>query len=295
MQIERARIMGNCMGVRRAEVLAMEAARAAKAAASGSGKRVLTFGPLIHNPQAVAALEREGVHMLEPASLSGMAPGSLADAVVVIRAHGAPAAIFDRLKELGAEVLDATCPRVLAIQRRASRLSEEGALVVVAGDAGHGEVKGIVGHAPGAKVAGNAAEAAAVVRANPGRRIALLSQTTILREEYDAIKAAILAERPDAEAFDSICPATAERQAALRDLTARVDAFVIVGGRGSANTTRLMHTALQTGKPAWHVETADEIPPEAFGFSRIGLTAGASTPAAVVDEVEARLRAGGTE
>lgn len=291
--------MGNCMGVRRAEVLAMEAARDARAkaavpdsAVSGGGKRVLTFGPLIHNPQAVAALEREGVRMLDPAALPGLAPGSLADAIVVIRAHGASAATFDRLKELGAEVLDATCPRVLAIQRRARRLSDEGALVVVAGDAGHGEVKGIVGHATGAQVAGDAAEAAAIARAHPGRRIALLSQTTILQEEYDSIKAAILAERPDAEAFDSICPATAERQAALRDLDARVDGFVIVGGRSSANTTRLMHTALQTGKPAWHVETADEIPAEAYACGRIGLTAGASTPASVVDEVEARLRAG---
>lgn len=284
MQIERARVMGRCMGVRRAEELALAAA----AEAARTGKRVFTLGPLIHNAQAVAALKAAGVGVLEPDTLPSLPAGALSGAVIVIRAHGVAPESFRQLEALGAEVVNATCPRVLASQRRARKYFEDGKLVVIAGDAHHGEVTGILGNAPGALVAGSSGEAAAVAASvAAGTAVALIAQTTIRREEYEAIKSAFAGT--DFEHFDSICPATSERQEAVAELVLRVDAVIVVGGKDSANTVRLFRSAQASGKPAWHVETAEELPDEVLGFSRVGLTAGASTPDSLVDEVEKTL------
>ncbi|MFZ2914401.1 MAG: 4-hydroxy-3-methylbut-2-enyl diphosphate reductase [Rectinemataceae bacterium] len=286
MRIERARVMGRCMGVRRAEELALRAA----VDAATAGGRVFTLGPLIHNPQAVAALEASGVSVLDTAKFeSGELDDSLAGATVVVRAHGAPPEAFRRLLSLGVKIVDATCPRVLASQRRARRYAESGYRVIVAGDAAHGEVAGILGHAPGAFVAGDAKSAARIVAGLPGEKIAVIAQTTIRKKEYEAIKAEIAARCPEFEAFDSICPATEDRQAALAELAAKVEALIVVGGKGSANTIRLYKAAVDSGKPAWHIETAAELPPEIFRFTSVGLTAGASTPDELVDEVERTL------
>jgi 4-hydroxy-3-methylbut-2-en-1-yl diphosphate reductase len=125
--------------------------------------------------------------------------------------------------------------------------------------------------------------------------VAVIAQTTIKQEEYAAICEALARRFPVLEVVDSICPATEERQAALAALAAETDAVVVVGGRNSANTTRLLGTARGLGKPAWHVETAAELPRELLDFARVGLTAGASTPERLVDEIEAALLAGSAE
>jgi 4-hydroxy-3-methylbut-2-en-1-yl diphosphate reductase len=279
VNVKRASVLGRCTGVRRAVDLALETARRER------GKLVYTIGPLIHNPQAVRELADEGVVALSEAELDGRVAGK----AVVIRAHGVPPALRARLEALGARVVDATCPRVLASQRKARGFGLRGYSVVIAGDAGHGEVTGIAGYAPGAVVVGEPEEARAVPLRPP---VALIAQTTIKREEYEAIRD-VLAERfPGLEVVDSICPCTAERLEALEALAADVEAIVVVGGRNSANTARLLATARDLGKPAWLVETAAELPDEAFGYGRVGLTAGASTPESLIDEVESALALG---
>lgn len=281
MTVRRSAVMGRCMGVKRAVDMAL-------AAAATEAQGVFTLGPLIHNPQAVADLEAAGVVAISEAELDGR----LAGKAVVLRAHGVPPAQKERLLALGARVVDATCPRVLASQRKAATYAARGYTVVIAGDRGHGEVAGIAGHAPGSIVVGGPEEARDLVIAGSGgepRRLALLAQTTIKKEEYEAIRS-VLAERfPLLEVVDSICPCTEDRLAALAQLAAEVEALVIVGGRNSANTARLLKTATSLGKPAWLVETAEELPDEVFGFSRVGLSAGASTPERLISEVEARL------
>ena len=267
------------MGVRRAVDLALETARRER------GELVYTIGPLIHNPQAVRELADEGVVALSEAEIDGRVAGK----AVVIRAHGVPPALRERLEALGARVVDATCPRVLASQRKARDFSLRGYTVVIAGDAGHGEVTGIAGYAPLSVVVGGPAEARAVPLSPP---VALIAQTTIKREEYEAIRDALAERFPDLEVVDSICPCTAERLEALEALAADVEAVVVVGGRNSANTARLLATARSLGKPAWLVETAQELPDEAFGYGRVGLTAGASTPESLIDEVESVLALG---
>lgn len=293
MIVRRAEVMGRCMGVKRAVDMALAAAR-------GSGAEgVYTLGPLIHNPQAVAELEAAGVHALTDLELETRdARGELFSGTsVVIRAHGIAPKQREKLLALGARIVDATCPRVLASQRKAAAYAAKGWKVVIAGDEGHGEVVGIAGYAPGSVVIGNPDEAQALEARGPDGKIlpvALIAQTTIKKEEYAAIRSVLALRFPVLEVIDSICPCTDDRLQALARLAAEVEAIVIVGGRNSANTARLLTTASELGKPAWLVETAAELPEEVYGFSRVGLSAGASTPERLIDELEAALLLGKT-
>jgi len=284
MTIKRASVMGHCMGVKRGIDLALEAAR--------TEGPVFSLGPLIHNPQAVAQLRDRGVEPLSEKELDGRVDGK----TVVIRAHGVAPEIRRRIAELGGRVVDATCPRVIASQQRAAAYAKRGWTVIIAGDRDHGEVAGIAGHAREASgsndswaVVGSPAEAETV---SASGSVAVIAQTTIREEEYRAICAVLSRRFAVAEVVDSICPATAERQRALADLAADCDAIVVVGGKNSANTRRLHAAARELGLRSWLIERPEELPAEIYNFERVGLTAGASTPDSLVDEVEERLAAG---
>ena len=278
-----------CMGVRRAEALARKAAEEGKRA----GKPVYTYGPLIHNPQAVAELEKVGVSVLDPAAFEkGIFDDVAENSIVVIRAHGAPPEAFAHLARLGAKIVDATCPRVVKSQKLAREFLDKGYSVAIAGDRSHGEVAGILGCAPGAIVVENAEEAAALAAIWSTRPIALIAQTTIKKSEYDAIVQEFETTCSSFLTVETLCPATADRQEALAELAGEVEALIIVGGKNSANTQRLLMAAKESGKPAWHIETAGELPDEIFTFRKVGLSAGASTPDSMVDEVEQLLMKG---
>jgi 4-hydroxy-3-methylbut-2-enyl diphosphate reductase len=287
MQIIRARVLGMCMGVRRADELAREAARDA----ARTGRRVYTYGPLIHNPQAVADLESLGVHVLDVKAIETGTEElpDLKNAVVVIRAHGASREALSRMEELGARIVDATCPRVIKSQRLARRYEQQGWQVVLVGDPHHGEIEGILGHTTNALVVENPETALHLAKELKDTPCALIAQTTIRQEDYDAVIEIFQAWVKTMTAEKTICPATQERQKALLDLCAQVDALLIVGGKNSENTKRLYASAVDCGKPAWHIETADELRAEMIPFQRIGITAGASTPDFIVDEIEKAL------
>jgi 4-hydroxy-3-methylbut-2-enyl diphosphate reductase len=286
MIVVRAAILGMCMGVRRAEELARKAANSA----IGKHANVFTYGPLIHNPQAVAELERVGVLSLNTEEFdAGLFDEVLRGSVVVIRAHGAPPKVFEHLAALGTEVIDATCPRVLRSQRKARELAEAGYAVVIAGDKTHGEVMGILGYAPSAHIVQSAHEAKTLPIDLHECKVALIAQTTIKRSEFEAISRELRSKVSSFLEVDTLCPATSERQKALFELADRVSALIVVGGKNSANTQRLYMSALESGKPAWHIEVAEELPMDIFSFKTIGLTAGASTPDSMVDEVERYL------
>jgi 4-hydroxy-3-methylbut-2-enyl diphosphate reductase len=277
----KARVLGYCMGVRRAVEMAYREAREAPG-------RVYTVGPLIHNPQVLEDLRSRGVEALERDRL----PPDLRGAVVIIRAHGISPALEAELGSRGARIADATCPKVKASQLKARALSGAGYRVFIAGEREHGEVAGIRGYAPGSMVVASPAEAEEAARSlrtgHPAVKAALIGQTTISPEEYAAIGAAI-GKSLDPEIVDTICGATRERQEALRELCAQVEAVVIAGGRGSSNTRRLLEIARSLGKPCWLVESAADLPAEAAAFRTLGLSAGASTPDAVIREIENAL------
>lgn len=282
MKVIRAGVLGFCMGVRRAVDLACaEAAHAA-----GSGK-VFTLGPLIHNPRVLEELERQGVGFLEnlPADLSGIS--------VIIRAHGVSPITEQEIHSRGGRVVDATCPRVKAGQLKAGSLERAGYRLFLAGEAGHAEVLGIKGYAPGCFVVGNAGEARAAAAGlrvtEPDARTALIGQTTIRAEEYRSVADTIKEYFPRLEVVESICAATRDRQDSLRSLLDQVDAVVIAGGKESANTRRLFAIAEQREKPCVLAEAAGDIPAAFAAFQTVGLCAGASTPDSVIDEIEAAL------
>jgi 4-hydroxy-3-methylbut-2-en-1-yl diphosphate reductase len=276
MKVIRAASLGFCPGVRRAVLLAEDAARSAAA----QGRPVFVLGQIVHNPNVAAGLEALGARQI------GEAESVPAGSLVVIRSHGVPPSTIRRLHAAGVEVVDATCPRVLTNQREAASFAGGGYTVIVAGDKDHGETASVAGNAPGSKIISSPDEARTVQVDGP---VALIAQTTLSDAEYDAIRDVLLARYPGLVDARGICSATHERRAALEMLCGKVDAIVVVGGKNSANTRRLAELARSRGLPAWHVETAAEIPAEAAKYAVVGLSAGASTPDNDINEVEHRL------
>ena len=277
--------MGFCMGVRRA------VEKATDIITIQPGKQVYTLGPLIHNRLCIEDLEAKGI--LSVSSLNAIETGS----TVIVRAHGIPPLLRDELLSKGVELINASCPRVIRSQNVVKEYSERNYHIVIVGDRDHGEIVGIAGYAKTYDIIENEKEASSLdISEEDIAGILVIGQTTLRQEEYDRLSAIIREKYPHAEVINSICPATTQRQKSLLDLAKKVNAFVIVGGRNSANTTRLYRTALSTGKPVWHIEEARELPDEVFRYNRVGISAGASTPDRLVDEVEERLRRpGGTD
>jgi len=290
------------MGVRRAFELAYTRLACGKADSPG---KVYTLGPLIHNPQALEDLRQRGIEILDENNL----PENLSGAVVIIRAHGISPQTEAELRERGAVVVDATCPKVKANQLKAASLAKAGYRLFLAGEESHAEIAGIRGYAQDgwlqrnsaagskqflrvvgcAEEAGIAAKFLSETPEYQGPKTALLAQTTISEDEYHAIGAVILRYFPMLEIIQTICAATKERQDSLRELLDKTDAVVIAGGKDSANTRRLLNIAQASGKPCVIVETAEDIPPDFFRFETVGLAAGASTPDTVIDSIEQAL------
>jgi 4-hydroxy-3-methylbut-2-enyl diphosphate reductase len=299
VKVFRAGVTGFCMGVRRAVDAAFAAASAAgvepAAEPDAPPVKVYTLGALIHNPQVLESLRERGIAILDENRI----PGNLENTAVIIRAHGIPPRLESLLKARGASVTDATCPRVKASQMKARSLAEGGYRIFLAGEKDHEEVIGIEGYAPGCIVVAGPGEAAAaaekLAREEPRAKTALIGQSTISPGEYGAVEGEIRRFFPGLIAADTICGATRDRQRSLRELCARVDAVIIAGGRDSANTRRLLGIAESLGKPAWLVESAEEIPREIAAYDRVGIGAGASTPDEVIDAIEAALVAMGED
>lgn len=283
-QVKRAKVLGYCMGVRRA----VEAVY--RALAKYPDKTVYTYGPLIHNPVTMRLLEARGVCIVNPDEelKSQITPES----PIIIRAHGIAPQKRQELIACGAIIIDATCPRVIASQLRAVQYSQKGYTVILAGDKNHGELIGIKGYAlsvPHSKcIIVQTAVEAEKLQYDKAPTV-LIAQTTIKREEYRAIAEILRNKIPSLAVLETICPATDERQEALLELVKEVDAILVIGGSNSANTRRLLQTALDSDKPAWLVESTDDIPQEVYQYRTIGLAAGASTPDSSIDAIEERL------
>ena len=293
MKVIRAEVMGFCMGVRRAVDIAWRQ--------SPEEGAVYTLGPLIHNPSVLQSLQERGVTCLDNSEI----PTVPQDSTVIIRAHGVSPALEAELSKQGVNVLDATCPYVKNSQKKAQSFAEKGYVIFLAGEKDHGEIAGIQGcielaappsgGVPACYVVGNADDAekaaAELFALESGARTALIGQTTISEGEYDAIAERLVRFFPALEIQDTICNATSQRQNALRELCGVVDAVIVAGGRESANTRRLLSLAAEWGKPAWLVQTPQEIPAEIAAYKTAGLCAGASTPDSLIIEIEEALSA----
>lgn len=303
MKIIRAKILGYCMGVRRAVELA-ENALAVNA-------KVFSLGPLIHNEAALSDLEKRGLFVLKENQIddviSGVSSVSEDPPVirVVIRAHGVPPKTEKLLTKRGFELVDATCPLVKRSQKIAAEYAEKGWTVILAGDRNHGEVTGIAGYAGDNFVlVQNADEAKEFVGAgksvgvkndapptSPAASLSavLLAQTTFSKTEFEKIENILRKKYETLRVVNTICPATKERQNALTELAPLVDGILVIGGKNSANTSRLFTSAKKLCVRAALIENADDIPDDFFSLERVGITAGASTPDSVICAVEQKL------
>ena len=279
MQVEKAHQLGLCFGVRRAVDVVREAA--------SRYRGLQTLGPVAHNRhllQELAALGVATVNSLD--ELSGPA--------VVISAHGVAPSVLQELTARGLHIIDTTCPNVARAQHIVARLADEGFTIVIFGDADHTEVRGLLGWARGRGAAAlRTAELAAFPNRGSSRRMAVISQTTQRLEQFTGFAqelcGLVMKEADEMRVVNTVCDATARRQSAAADLARNVDIMLVVGGRHSANTRRLAETCAAVVE-THHVETADEIDQTWFaGKEKAGLTAGASTPDSVIDEVAQRL------
>ena len=273
MEICLAKTAGFCFGVDRAVQMTCRLL--------DEGKKVATLGPLIHNPQVVADLERRGAVVVN-------SPREVpAGCQVVIRSHGVPQSVYDELTALGVPWQDATCPFVAKIHAIARRAGEEGVCLAVAGDKTHPEVQGIVGHTRGETfVFGDLAELQAWKGPeNPEKRMFVVAQTTFQATKWQECSEFLKKAYTNAEIFDTICNATWARQQEAEDLSRRCDLVVVIGGHHSSNTQKLVAVAAKHTR-AVTVETASELQPEWFADVRTaGVTAGASTPSSIIEEV----------
>ena len=264
---------GVCFGVKRAlDLVQTECERC---------ESLSTLGPLIHNLQVVSALEAKGVRVVQHVED--------AECAIVLPSHGVPNEVHRAAKDAELNVIDATCPFVANVHRRVRALSAKGYTVVVVGDSDHSEVKAILSAASGNAVVINALED--VDNCDwKGKKVGIVSQTTQTSERFGDVVGKIAARSAQIMAYNTICYATHECQAAAHDLAPTVDAMIVVGGRNSANTNRLAEICESTGVPTYHIETAAEIDPAWIaGKEVVGLTAGASTPQWIIDEVKQKL------
>ena len=263
------------MGVRRAVNLVLKALN--------SGQTPLyTYGPLIHNPQTLELLSRLGVKPLKDVSESALR------GYCVIRAHGVPPSEKSAL-ERKHQVIDGTCPRVLKVQALASKAVSSGKEVVIIGDKDHAEVRGILGYC---EDKGHVVSSFQDIESLPPlKNYVILSQTTQDEEVFEFLSGEILSRFPDGEVINTICNATEVRQEEVKRLCKECSAIVVIGGRFSANTNRLAQIAESEGKRVFLVERAEELPVEELkGFSVVGITAGASTPNWLINEVVDHLK-----
>ena len=273
MQIILAKTAGFCFGVNRAVKLTYELLE--------QGRPVATLGPLIHNPQVVEDLESKGAITCD--SVDDVPDGY----EVVIRSHGVGQSVYDKISTRRLAYHDATCPFVTKIHKIAARAGAEGAMLLVAGDAKHPEVQGIVGHTTGkVEVFANLAELEKLLpELTQQKSIFAVAQTTFNVQSWETCKEFLKNQCTNAKIFDTICNATWARQQEAEDLSQKCDHMVVIGGHHSSNTQKLLQVAARHTK-AINVETADELDKDWLNGARIvGVTAGASTPSSIIEEV----------
>ncbi|MBW2484992.1 MAG: 4-hydroxy-3-methylbut-2-enyl diphosphate reductase [Deltaproteobacteria bacterium] len=276
MKVVLAKNAGFCMGVRRAVETTLEVIRKEDTGVS-------TFGPLIHNPQVLELLKERGVRVLKeiPEKESG---------TVIIRAHGVPPVHKENLRLAGARVKDATCPHVVKVQVIIKKYRKQGYATVIIGDRNHAEVEGLMGFAGNlGHVVSNREDVNNLQLESP---FIIVSQTTQDETIFEELSRLILKRFPGGRVFNTICDATHKRQEEVRSLCKDVEAMVVVGGKGSANTKRLAEIAEDMGCPVFLIETEDELDlDEVAKYECVGVTAGASTPTWMISRVVRILEA----
>ncbi len=269
-EIQIANAAGFCFGVKKAIQKAETMDRA------------FIFGSLIHNPQEVArlaSLNKKIVHKLE----------EVEDNKVVITAHGLDINVIGQMKDRNLEIIDTTCPLVTKIYNEGIKLQNQGLQIVIIGDPHHVEVKGIASRMKNPLIVYHEEDIQTVPE---GSKIGVVCQSTLLMEKFDLFVGLLRARCAEVVPINTICKPTKDRQTAAAALSKNVDIMIVIGGRNSSNTHKLADTCMMNLPDATHhVETAQELDPKWFeGKNKVGITAGASTPDYLIEEVIAKIR-----
>ena len=263
--------IGFCFGVNRAVSKVLKAAEERK-------ETIYTLGPLLHNPQMVEMLRQKGVEPIDDVF-------KLEKGVVAFRSHGIMKKEEEHLRAKGLEAIDTTCPFVKRVRKYALYLRKHGYKVVIAGDERHPEVRSVLSYL----------DNDGMVLHNPfsivAKKIGVVSQTTLDLETFSEVVRSLAGSGGELRIYNTICESTKVRRLEAIELAGRVEVMLVVGGKNSSNTTKLYGTVKSIQPRAYHIETADEIRPEWLaGIHRAGLAGGASTPLAIIDRVERRVK-----
>lgn len=281
MKLTIAKSAGYCFGVKRAVNMVYQEAEEAKVP-------VYTYGPIIHNEEVVRDLKQRGVHVVrELKELENLPKGK-----IIIRSHGISRREHEAMKACGFEVLDATCPFVLKIHRLVEKYSKEGYRIVIAGNEHHPEVEGILGWVEGQPAyTVISQEDIEKLPLKEGEKVCLVAQTTFNYNKFQELVEIFEKKGYDISVVNTICNATEERQTEAKDIAAKVDAMIVIGGKHSSNTRKLYEICCKECAHTCLIQTLDDLHLELPKAVRlVGITAGASTPNKLIEEVQNYVR-----
>jgi 4-hydroxy-3-methylbut-2-enyl diphosphate reductase len=273
MKIIAAKTAGFCFGVKRAVDMAFKTAKKKQ-------KGIFTLGPIIHNPQVIEKLKQEGILPIEDINTPGIKD-------IIIRTHGIPLQIMNRISEAGFNIIDATCPFVKKAQHYAKLLREEGYQVIILGDREHPEVQGLMSYAGDDAIVVDNEDALPKIRHNVG----IVVQTTQPVEALKKLFGKVIEQAKNVKVYNTICNSTALRLKETAAMAKKVDIMLVVGGKNSANTTQLAKLCRSLSVPTYHIETVAELIPEWMnGVKSVGITAGASTPDWIIEDIMKKVK-----
>ena len=273
-----AKSAGFCFGVKRAVDTVYE---------QTGKKNVYTFGPIIHNEEVVKDLEKKGVFVIN--TLEEL--DDITEGTVIIRSHGVSSAVYEALQKKGVEIVDATCPFVLKIHNIVKQESANGKQIVIIGNEKHPEVEGIMGWSKTQVHVVDTAEKAQNLQLDPQREVCIVSQTTFNYNKFKELVEIISEKGYNIIIRNTICNATEERQTEAREIAKRVDAMIVVGGSSSSNTRKLYEICKNECKDTYYIQTLNDLDMTSLGKADcIGITAGASTPNNIIQEVYTNVR-----
>ena len=281
MEIRLAKTAGFCFGVKRAvDTVYKEAEK--------NHETIYTFGPIIHNEQVVADLEKNGVHVVNTIEeLKELKAGT----TVIVRSHGVGKYVYDLMEECGLNVVDATCPFVKKIHRIVERESLAGKRIIIIGNDKHPEVEGIKGWVSGKAVVIETMQEATDFQADENTQLCIVSQTTFNYNKFKDLVEIISKKGYDVESINTICNATEERQTEAKMIAGEVDSMIVIGGSHSSNTQKLFEICKKECENTYYIQTLQDLNLENLkGAEKVGITAGASTPNNIIEEVQKHVR-----
>ena len=281
MEVKTAKSAGFCFGVKRAVEQAYKQLER-------SGRPVYTYGPIIHNEEVVKDLEEKGVKVIKTEEELQ----NLYDAVVIIRSHGVGRRIYDIVEENNIEIIDATCPFVKKIHRIAAEQNQAGRRLIIIGNENHPEVEGIKGWGNENTLVVETPEQVEALPLLEGEKLCIVAQTTFNYNKFQDLVEKFSKKRYDILVLNTICNATQERQVEAKRIASEVDAMIVIGGKSSSNTQKLYDICRRECENTYYIQTLGDLDPDCVNSVRsVGITAGASTPNQIIEEVHTYVRA----